>query len=352
MTDIDAQWIMNAVNTTTTLDPTLNPTDSPTHSPTLNPTNSPTLSPTMSPTQSPTTSPTKSPTDSPTKSPTDSPTQSPTNSPTVNPTSSPTAFYPMKVESLWIGYLNTEHVFGRNQSYIVTATSEGNIGRLHILLNSDDINLAKRATKSNVMWLKNVTWNDEQNEIDRYLPNECKSVPINTPTMSPTASPTLHPSKSPTDSSNGLDDGARCSLPQSMIIIYVILVTFFLFLLFCWYARKNSLISKMIAGNEQSIGMSYNNYMHGHMNQAYAARHNGMMYKYPMRTEHRQHPNRKMSDKYVRNDSDVEDECYFEKHKHTKVRGMSNVEIESKSKAKVKKYAAMDRMDSDDSYQQ
>lgn len=33
-----------------------------------------------------------------------------------------------------------------------------------------------------------------------------------------------------------------------MVIVYVVLITFLMLLLFCWFAHKNSIFSRMIAG--------------------------------------------------------------------------------------------------------
>eukprot|EP01083_Nonionella_stella_P286116 973781_1 len=262
--------LINMVNTTDS--PTLSPTMSPTLPPSNSPTNSPTNAPTHSPTKSPTKLPTKEPTHSPTRAPTDAPTQSPTQSPTRTPTNSPTSapnMYPIQTaEAIWIGYLYTERIFGRNMSYIVTANQSGFIGHLYITLNSDDINLEKKVTKSDIMWLKNISWSNNNGGVNiaQNIPNippECNSNPINTPTFSPTISPTVsptgEPSMSPTIAHN-LSGGGICSLPQPMIILYVILITFFILLLFCWYARKNNMMTRIMNGDEQSLAISSDRY--------------------------------------------------------------------------------------------
>eukprot|EP01084_Bolivina_argentea_P117996 209447_1 len=246
------------------MSPTLPPSNSPTNSPTNAPTHSPTKSPTKLPTKEPTHSPTRAPTDAPTQSPTQSPTRTPTNSPTSAPN-----MYPIQTaEAIWIGYLYTERIFGRNMSYIVTANSSGFIGHLYITLNSDDINLEKKVTKSDIMWLKNISWANSNGvgNIGQNIPNiprECDSNPINTPTFSPTISPTVsptgEPSMSPTIAHN-LSGGGICSLPQPMIILYVILITFFILLLFCWYARKNNMMTRIMNGDEQSLAISSDRY--------------------------------------------------------------------------------------------
>jgi len=142
-----------------------------------------------------------------------------------------------------MGYLNTQHIFGHNMSYFVTAYRNGTIGRVHIKLNTADINLQTQVTSSEVMWLKTISFGSSV-QIHATLPAAC-SKPINEPTASPTFSPTGKPTPAPTPVSSAADT-ASCAMPPMMIILYVVLITVFLLLLFCWYARKNRFMNRMI----------------------------------------------------------------------------------------------------------